>query len=84
MIWPYNLVLTTFLNTFHAEEDSTSGKITRFKFFTIAFCGAFAWYFFPGQYHFSLLKMWWLTPTIAFAFRIHLYCALLLLVGLLD
>jgi hypothetical protein len=65
MIWPYNLVLTTFLNTFHAEEDSTSGKMTRFKFFTIAFCGAFAWYFFPGEYHLSLLKVWWLTSTIA-------------------
>lgn len=48
MIWPYNLVLTTFLNTFHAEEDAASGKITRFKFFMIAFSGAFAWYFMPG------------------------------------
>jgi hypothetical protein len=57
MIWPYNLVLTTFLNTFHAEEDSTSGKMTRFRFFTIAFCGAFAWYFFPGEDHLSLLEM---------------------------
>jgi hypothetical protein len=49
MIWPYNLVLTTFLNTFHAEEDSASGKITRFKFFMIAFAGAFAWFFLPGE-----------------------------------
>lgn len=49
MIWPYNLVLTTFLNTFHAEEDAGSGKITRFKFFMIAFAGAFAWYFLPGE-----------------------------------
>ncbi|GHJ88098.1 hypothetical protein NliqN6_4500 [Naganishia liquefaciens] len=48
MIWPYNLVLTTFLNTFHAEEDASSGKISRFKFFVIAFSGAFAWYFMPG------------------------------------
>jgi hypothetical protein len=49
MIWPYNLVLATFLNTFHAEEDTGSGRISRFKFFVIAFSGAFAWYFLPGK-----------------------------------
>ncbi|KAJ9096772.1 hypothetical protein QFC21_005042 [Naganishia friedmannii] len=47
MIWPYNLVITTFLNTFHAEEDVQPGRMTRFRFFLIAFVGAFAYYFLP-------------------------------------
>jgi len=48
MIWPTNLVFCTVLNTLHAEEDDTSGSITRFRFFTWAFAGAFVWFFFPG------------------------------------
>ena len=67
MIWPYNLVLTTFLNTFHAEEDAASGKITRFKFFMIAFCGAFAWYFMPGTYPLEEVKGPSLTLAVALA-----------------
>jgi hypothetical protein len=49
MIWPYNLVVATFLNTFHAEEAVVPGQITRFKFFILAFAGAFAYYFLPGR-----------------------------------
>lgn len=48
MIWPYNLVVATFLNTFHAEEAVVPGQITRFKFFILACAGAFAYYFLPG------------------------------------
>ncbi|KAJ9121945.1 hypothetical protein QFC24_004527 [Naganishia onofrii] len=48
MIWPYNLVVTTFLNTFHAEEAVRPGEITRFRFFILAFIGAFVYYFIPG------------------------------------
>jgi hypothetical protein len=49
MIWPYNLIITTNLNTFHAEDEGTGG-MTRFKFFMIALAGAFAYYFFPGAF----------------------------------
>lgn len=53
MIWPYNLVLATFLNTFHAEDDVQPGRITRFRFFMIAFVGAFLYYFLPGRYRYA-------------------------------
>jgi hypothetical protein len=49
MIWPYNLVVATFLNTFHAEEEVQPGQMTRFRFFIIACSGAFAYYFLPGM-----------------------------------
>lgn len=56
MIWPTNLVFCTVLNTLHAEEDDTSGSITRFRFFTWAFAGAFVWFFFPGEQGLGMLS----------------------------
>ena len=49
MIWPGNLVVTTSLNTFHAEEDGFTGGMTRFRFLMVAGAAAFAWYLLPGQ-----------------------------------
>lgn len=49
LVWPYNLVIATNLNTFHAEDDAKDGRMTRFRFFMIAFCSAFAYYFLPGM-----------------------------------
>lgn len=49
MIWPYNLVITTSLNTLHAGDDPSSHGITRFKFFMIALGCVFLYHFFPGQ-----------------------------------
>ncbi|OCF31915.1 OPT family small oligopeptide transporter [Kwoniella heveanensis BCC8398] len=48
MIWPGNLVVTTNLNTLHAEEDGFQGGMSRFRFLILCGAGAFAWYFFPG------------------------------------
>lgn len=48
MIWPSNLVVCTLLNTLHADEDVYSPTISRYKFFTIATCAAFFYYFLPG------------------------------------
>jgi hypothetical protein len=48
MIWPSNLVVTTTLNTFHAEEASYSGSMSRFRFLMICMGGAFAYYWLPG------------------------------------
>lgn len=48
MIWPSNLVTSTFLNTFHAEEEPQPGRWTRFRFFIVAFAAAFAYCFLPG------------------------------------
>ncbi|WVQ65163.1 OPT family small oligopeptide transporter [Kwoniella botswanensis] len=48
MIWPGNLVVTTNLNTLHAEEDGFQGGMSRLRFLLICMGGAFAYYFFPG------------------------------------
>jgi hypothetical protein len=49
MIWPYNLVITTSLNTLHAGNDPSSQGISRFKFFMIALACVFLYHFFPGK-----------------------------------
>lgn len=65
MIWPYNLVVATNLNTFHAEDDSQTNGMTRFRFFMISGSCAFAWYFLPG-FLFTALSyfsyMCWIFP----------------------
>lgn len=48
MIWPTDLVTTTNLNVFHAE-DNGDGGMTRYKFFMIFTSIAFAYYFLPGM-----------------------------------
>lgn len=66
MIWPQNLVQATILNTLHAEEDSTEGSMTRFRFFTVMSIAAFFFYFVPG-YLFTALSFFnwicWIWPT---------------------
>ncbi|KAK4683607.1 hypothetical protein P7C73_g6631, partial [Tremellales sp. Uapishka_1] len=59
MIWPSNLVVTTNLNTFHAEDDGSSGGMTRFKFFMICGSAAFAYYLLPGFLITSLSYFSW-------------------------
>lgn len=49
MVWPQNLVACTLLNTLHAEEDATSGGITRYRFFMWGVAGAFVFFFLPGE-----------------------------------
>jgi hypothetical protein len=51
MIWPQNLVFCTLLNTLHAEDDNVEegAGLSRFRFFTYVFGGAFFWYFLPGE-----------------------------------
>ena len=50
LIWPYNLVTTTLLNTLHAEDDGAEGSgISRYKFFLIATFATFIWFFVPGE-----------------------------------
>lgn len=49
MIWPGVLVVTTNLNTLHAEEEGFTGSMTRFRFLLYTGAGAFAWYFMPGE-----------------------------------
>jgi hypothetical protein len=56
MIWPYNLVITTSLNTLHAGDDPGSPGISRFKFFMIALASVFIYHFFPGQ---SVMKVYY-------------------------
>lgn len=49
MVWPYNLVVCTLLNTLHAEDDDETGSMTRYKYFLFALGGAFFFYFIPGK-----------------------------------
>jgi hypothetical protein len=50
MIWPGVLVMTTNLNTLHAESDPASGSMSRLRFFVIAGIAAFVYYFIPGEF----------------------------------
>lgn len=79
MIWPSNLVVTTALNTFHAEEPSYSGSMTRFRFLMIVMGGAFAYYWLPGECHLRSSYLHNLTAP-----RIPLHSLVILLLGMLD
>jgi hypothetical protein len=50
LIWPQTLVVSTLLNTLHAEEDFQGGDdgISRYRWFLWVFCGAFCWHWLPG------------------------------------
>ncbi|KAF7727693.1 hypothetical protein EC973_007249 [Apophysomyces ossiformis] len=57
MVWPINLVNATLFHTLHrkipkevadAEAVTPGLRLTRNKFFLIAFVASFCWYFFPG------------------------------------
>ncbi|KAF8518212.1 OPT oligopeptide transporter protein-domain-containing protein [Gautieria morchelliformis] len=65
MVWPQNLVACTLLNTLHAEDDATSGGITRYRFFMWVVAGSFAFFFLPG-FLFTALSVFswvcWIVP----------------------
>ncbi|EIW80549.1 oligopeptide transporter [Coniophora puteana RWD-64-598 SS2] len=65
MVWPQNLVTCTLLNTLHAEDDNSSGGITRYRYFMMVLAGAFFFYFVPG-YLFQALSVFsfvcWIVP----------------------
>lgn len=48
LIWPQVLITCTVLNTLHAEEEDTDGRMPRLKFFFVFFGAGFAYYFLPG------------------------------------
>ncbi|KAJ6521329.1 OPT oligopeptide transporter [Mycena capillaripes] len=48
MVWPQNLVACTLLNTLHAEDDESSGGMTRYRYFMLVTTGSFFWFFLPG------------------------------------
>lgn len=58
MVWPQNLVACTLLNTLHAEEDASSGGVTRYRFFMWVVTGAFAFFFLPGECSVESLDGW--------------------------
>ncbi|THH21063.1 hypothetical protein EUX98_g8459 [Antrodiella citrinella] len=65
MLWPQNLVTCTILNTFHAEEDSDRGGLTRYRYFVYVGIAAFCFFFLPG-YLFTALSIFnwvcWIAP----------------------
>ncbi|CAH2354633.1 oligopeptide transporter 1 [[Candida] railenensis] len=50
MIWPQDLVATTFLTNMHINENHPANgwRISRLMFFSVVFSSAFVWYWFPG------------------------------------
>ncbi|KAJ7350670.1 OPT oligopeptide transporter protein-domain-containing protein [Mycena albidolilacea] len=48
MVWPQNLVACTLLNTLHAEDDESTGGMTRYRYFVLVASGSFFWFFLPG------------------------------------
>lgn len=60
MVWPQNLVTCTLLNTLHAEDDAESGGLTRYKYYVMASCAAFAFFFLPGFLFVSLSVFSWI------------------------
>ncbi|KAJ7188821.1 OPT oligopeptide transporter protein-domain-containing protein [Mycena filopes] len=48
MVWPQNLVACTLLNTLHAEDDESTGGMTRYRYFCLVTTGSFFWFFLPG------------------------------------
>ncbi|KAG9049545.1 hypothetical protein FS842_011518 [Serendipita sp. 407] len=68
LIWPQNLVISTLLNTLHAEEDFVryfGSGISRYRWFLWVSCGAAVWHWFPaylfqGLSYFSFIC--WITP----------------------
>jgi OPT family small oligopeptide transporter len=69
MIWPQVLVITTVLNTLHAEEDGYDGTTSRLKFFSLILIGISLWEFVP-QYLFTALSSFnwlcWIWPSSYF------------------
>ena len=68
MIWPVNLVTCALFNTLHSQQYAgmgTRGGISRERFFTYVFLGAFSWYWLPG-YLFQALSYFnwvcWIAP----------------------
>lgn len=67
MIWPSNLVTTTFLTNIHLNVNHVADgwRISRLRFFLFVMLGSFAWYWLPGFFapflsNFSFLT--WITP----------------------
>ncbi|KDN42409.1 putative isp4-oligopeptide transporter [Tilletiaria anomala UBC 951] len=66
MIWPSTLPQTALMSTLHHVQQSESGRMSRERFFTYAFVGAFCYYFLPG-YLFTALSAFswptWIAPS---------------------
>jgi len=66
MIWPQNLVSSTFLNTLHAEDEDRSTGMSRYRFFIYVMTGTFLWTFLPGFLFVGLSFfswMCWIAPS---------------------
>lgn len=63
MIWPANLVTTTFLTNMHVNENHVANgwTISRLKFFLIIFLAGFIYYWFPGFIFQALSYFAWVT-----------------------
>ena len=66
MIWPQNLVSSTFFNTLHAEDEDRSTGIGRYRFFIYVMTGTFLWTFLPSFLFIGLSFfswMCWIAPS---------------------
>lgn len=66
MLWPQVLVVTTILNTLHAEDDRQDKRISRMRWLVYVVFGAFFYNFLPGLFfEFLTVFCWlcWIRPT---------------------
>ena len=63
MIWPSNLVTSTFLTNLHVNENHIANgwRISRLKFFLIVFIAGFCYYWLPGFLFQALSYFAWVT-----------------------
>lgn len=70
MIWPSDLVNTTFMYALHdhskTDPTKTNGwSISRYRYFFYVFTGSFVWYWFPGfiaQFLSAFAFVTWIAP----------------------
>ena len=65
MDWPQNLVACTLLRTLHAEDDSETNGLSRYRYYVVASVASFFFFFLPG-YIFTALSVFswipWIVP----------------------
>ena len=65
MVWPQDLVASTLLNTLHAEDDSETNGLSRYRYYAMASVASFFFFFLPGYiFAASSVSSWvaWIVP----------------------
>ena len=60
MVWPQNLVACTLLNTLHAEDDSKTNSLSRYRYYDMASVVPFFFFFLPAYIFTALSVFSWI------------------------